>query len=209
MKGPAALVAAACIAGCVQGFVAPSAFNGAQLTRTAAATSKAAVSMEFAGGLIGADGPEPTSYHFDPLGLAEKAPENVLFYREAEIKHGRIAMLAVVGLVVAQFVRLPGDIYQGVSVVEAHNAMVEKGPMVQLLFWISFFEILCIPLVVNMQGKDREPGDFALDPMGFCKDADKKKRYQIAELKNGRLAMLASGGILTQTVLSGHGFPYI
>ena len=62
-------------------------------------------------------------------------------------------MLAVVGLVVAQFVRLPGDIYQGVSVVEAHNAMVEKGPMVQLLFWISFFEILCIPLVVNMQGK--------------------------------------------------------
>jgi hypothetical protein len=31
--------------------------------------------------------------------------------------------------------------------------------------------------------QDREPGDFALDPLGFCKDAEKKKRYQLAELK--------------------------
>jgi Chlorophyll A-B binding protein len=68
-------------------------------------------------------------------------------------QHGRIAMLAIVGLVVAQFVRLPGDIYQGVSVVEAHNAMVEKGPMVQLLFWLSLFELLTAPLVWNMDAK--------------------------------------------------------
>jgi hypothetical protein len=37
-------------------------------------------------GLIGADGPEPNSKNFDPLGLAEKSPQNVKFYREAEIK---------------------------------------------------------------------------------------------------------------------------
>jgi Chlorophyll A-B binding protein len=73
--------------------------------------------------------------------------------RCAHPQHGRIAMLAIVGLVVAQFVRLPGDIYQGVSVVEAHNAMVEKGPMVQLLFWLSLFEILTAPLVWNMDAK--------------------------------------------------------
>lgn len=42
--------------------------------------------MEFAGGLRGGDGPEPTSKNFDPLGLAEARPENLLFFRESEIK---------------------------------------------------------------------------------------------------------------------------
>jgi hypothetical protein len=39
------------------------------------------------------------------------------------------------------------------------------------------------------------------------KDAFDKKRE--AELLNGRLAMFAIGGIATQSVLSGHGFPYL
>ena len=30
-----------------------------------------------------------------------------------------------------------------------------------------------------------------------------------AELKNGRLAMCALGGIATQSVITGHGFPYV
>jgi hypothetical protein len=34
------------------------------------------------------------------------------------------------------------------------------------------------------------------------------ERYQVAELKNGRLAMMAISGMLTQAVLSGNGFPY-
>jgi hypothetical protein len=35
---------------------------------------------------------------------------------------------------------------------------------------------------------------------------DKKRE---SELLNGRLAMFAIGGIATQSVLSGHGFPYL
>ena len=49
---------------------------------------------------------------FDPLGFAEKNPEMVPFYREAELKHGRQAMLAVTGLICADFVRIPGEVYQ-------------------------------------------------------------------------------------------------
>ena len=35
---------------------------------------------------------------------------------------------------------------------------------------------------------------------------DTKRR---AELMNGRLAMCAVGGIATQSIINGHGFPYV
>ena len=54
-------------------------------------------------------------YNFDPLGFASKSPEMVPWYREAELKHGRMAMLAVTGLITTEFVRVPGDIYQVAS----------------------------------------------------------------------------------------------
>ena len=40
---------------------------------------------------------------FDPLGFTEGASEGkIKFYREVEIKHGRVAMLACLGFVVAE-----------------------------------------------------------------------------------------------------------
>lgn len=41
------------------------------------------------------------------------------------------------------------------------------------------------------------------------KDEAGKKKKRDSELLNGRLAMVAIGGIATQSVISGHGFPYI
>lgn len=41
--------------------------------------------------------------------------------------------------------------------------------MWQLLFWISLAEILLSPTVINMDKKDREPGDFGLDPLNVCR----------------------------------------
>lgn len=49
---------------------------------------------------------------------------------------------------------------------------VEKGPMWQLLFWISLAEIILFPTVIDMDKKDREPGDFSLDPLNLCKVDD-------------------------------------
>jgi hypothetical protein len=48
-------------------------------------------------------------------------------------------------------------------------------------------------------------GDYSFDPLGFGK-GDRKK-LEINELKNGRLAMLAFSGIVTQAALTGKGFP--
>jgi hypothetical protein len=50
--------------------------------------------------------------------------------------------------------------------------------------------------------------DFSLTKFA-PKDPAAMKKKQNSELMNGRLAMMAVGGIATQSVLTGHGFPYI
>ena len=155
---------------------------------------------------IGNEGPELKN--FDPLKLAEKSPEWVPFFREAELKHGRIAMLATAGwLAVDLGVTLPD--HAGISSVAAHNAGVASGAMIQILFWTSLVEIISCPAVAALKDGSRKPGDFSFDPLGFSKNAASLAKYQINELKNGRLAMMAFGGLATQSVLTGHGFPYL
>jgi hypothetical protein len=41
------------------------------------------------------------------------------------------------------------------------------------------------------------------------KDAAKMQKKKDSELLNGRLAMIAVGGIATQSIITGHGFPYV
>lgn len=85
----------------------------------------------FAGGLAGADGPELKK--FDPLKFSEKSPEWVPWFREAELKHGRICMLATLGWVAVDLgIKLPDHPY---SSLEAHNAAVQSGAMIQILLW--------------------------------------------------------------------------
>lgn len=166
--------------------------------------STAALSMQFAGGLPGGAGPELKN--FDPLKFSEKAPEWVPWFREAELKHGRVCMLAVLGFVTQEFIQLPGDIHK-ISSVEAHNVFVNSGAMLQILGWISLIELISVPALYDLRDGKRAAGDYAFDPLKLGKGAA-LERYQIAELKNGRLAMMAFSGIVTQAALSGHGFPY-
>jgi len=158
---------------------------------------------------VGGQGAFQKAYNFDPLGLAEASPDLIPWYRECELKHGRIAMLATVGFVTADYIRIPGDMYQGMSVIEAHDALLKNGPMYQLIFWIGLFElVVTIPSCIATMNGEREPGDFQFGLAFAPKDPEKFKMKQIAELKNGRLAMLGFSGMVTQAVLSGNGFPY-
>ena len=59
-----------------------------------------------------------------------------------------------------------------------------------------------------LQGGARQPGYFGFDPLGFSKGKD-AARMKVAEVKNGRLAMLAFSGMITQAALTGNGFPFI
>eukprot|EP00980_Cylindrotheca_fusiformis_P027984 scaffold22575_cov141-Cylindrotheca_fusiformis.AAC.15 len=173
---------------------------------------------EFANGLVGGEGPEPipfssqgTSVNFDPFGFAERAPEWLPWFREAELKHGRAAMLASLGFVVPEFVRVPGEQYSFEAiprVIDAHDALPES--MIQIFGWISFLEACSFPALANMNEYDREPGNFGFDPVGlYPTDPAKQKEYQLAELKNGRLAMIGIGGMVAGAAVTGHGFPYL
>jgi hypothetical protein len=149
-------------------------------------------------------------YNFDPLGFAEKSPEMVPWYREAELKHGRIAMLATLGYsAVSLGLHLPGPMYEGISPANAHNAFISNGPMQQLLLWIGVFEtIIGIPALKATMNGERAPGDFNFGTTFAPTDPAKFKQKQLAELKNGRLAMLAFGGMVTQAQLTGNEFPF-
>lgn len=154
----------------------------------------------------------PGDAGFDPFRFSDFVPMD--FLREAELKHCRICMLAVVGFAAVDLglrvYPLP-EAYEGLTAVTAHDALVKQGAMGQLLLWISLAEIISSIAVVQMlEGSGRKPGNFGFDPLGFMKGPkDKVEKLELQELTNGRLAMLAFSGMVTQAVLTQGPFPYV
>ena len=183
-----------------------------------AQTGSASTSLSaFADGMVGGEGPEPmpgfrgSSVEFDPCGFAERAPEWLPWFREAELKHGRMCMLASIGMVVPAIVRVPGEQFQGTYTGwEAHDRLVASGSLGQILLFVGLAETLGgIPAVVATMKGERAPGDFEFGATFKPTDEKELKRKQLAELKNGRLAMLAFSGQVTQAVLTGHDAPFL
>lgn len=174
----------------------------------------------FCMGMVGNEGPEPipfapgtSSIDFDPAGFTERAPEWIPWFREAELKHCRVAMLAALGFVVPEFVRVPGAQFsfeQVPRVIEAYDALPDS--MIQIVGWISLVEVMTIPALAGLSNPrwDRAPGDYSFDPIGLYPTTKAKQReMQLAELKNGRLAMIALGGMVSGAAITGLPFPYI
>lgn len=133
------------------------------------------------------------------------------WFREAEIRHGRTAMLAVVGFITTDFIRIPGDAYSFEAIpktIDAHNALLDTV-LAQLLMWVGLWDLIVTgPACAAMMNGEREPGDYAWY-MFAPEDPKQMQKKKDSELLNGRLAMCAIGGIATQSVITGHGFPYV
>jgi len=146
---------------------------------------------------------------FDPLGISYIFP--TYYMRECELKHGRVCMLATLGWIATDLgARFPGEMFQNVSTIEAHNKMVDLGQMQPFLATVGVCEIYGGWLWKNGQAGyiKRDAGDFFLGKSFLPKDEDKATEMRLKELENGRLAMLAFGGICTQAVLFGKTFPF-
>jgi len=150
---------------------------------------------------------------FDPFRFSDFVP--VDFLREAELKHGRMCQLAVVGFASvdmgARIYPTP-EAYQGLTSVTAHDALIEQGAMSQLFLWIGLAEIIGTVAVVQMlQGSGRKPGDFGFDPVGFLdgKSQEEIDDMKLKEITHCRLAMMAFSGMVTQAVLTQGPFPYV
>jgi hypothetical protein len=158
---------------------------------------------------------------FDPLGLAKDQDLNVIKrWREAELQHSRVAMLATVGLLSTE------------EPIEFHPlfeaATKDIGPAIRHLDEVRaveplFFEYLAIfigSLEINraLQGwkkpdetsvfqdlnDDYYPGDIGFDPLGLKPtDPAKFAEIQTKELQNGRLAMLGMAGMVAQELVNG------
>merc|ERR1711935_1148509 len=148
--------------------------------------------------------------------------ETLYWMREAELKHGRVSMLAWFGWLATDgafgiTLRFPGEVYSVENIpnaYNAHNILVEQGSMGFLLGIIAFIEFCSSAALVQVsKGElEREAGDFSLDPLQFLKDKSNEAsdKMKTRELLNGRLAMLAFGAVATQSSLSEatENFPY-
>jgi hypothetical protein len=157
---------------------------------------------------------------FDPLGFAAKADENTLKrYREAEVTHGRVAMLAAVGFLVGEKVEGSSFLFDAQITGPAitHLAQVPVGFWVALTVAIGAAETRRAEIgwvepenvPVDQPGLLRAeytPGDIGFDPLGLKpSDPEELKIMQTKELQNGRLAMLAAAGFMAQELVDGKG----
>mmetsp|Transcript_14456 Transcript_14456/g.17575 ORF Transcript_14456/g.17575 Transcript_14456/m.17575 type:complete len:202 (+) Transcript_14456:69-674(+) len=142
---------------------------------------------------------------FDPLGFSDYF--DMKWLREAEIKHGRSSMLATLGFTVQQFVTIPG--YQHVDDSNLGPTVVGASAMLQIVCWMGVLEWWTnngnITAENMFEDPDRVPGDLGFDPMGLSvgKSQDEKDEMALKELKNGRLAMLAIGGMIHHNWVTG------
>jgi len=157
---------------------------------------------------------------FDPLGLSTNLPEGkILFYREAELKHGRVCMLASLGFLVGENFH---PLFGGTIDVPSYVAF-QATPL--QTFWVAVAAAVALPEVLysiptfakpsdegaykdqdtwTIRADGRVPGDLGYDPLGLKpQDPEEFLKMQNKELNNGRLAMIGIAGMIAQELVSG------
>lgn len=170
--------------------------------------------QEYTATLPGISAPFNNPY-FDPAGLTSTAkPAEIKRWREAELTHGRVAMLAAVGFLVGEqlenfpaFLNVDGFI-KGPAItqfqqVESRGAIFWE-PLVLVIGICEAYRVAVgwstpVGTGFNTLKDDYSPGDLGFDPFGLKPTNPKElKDTQTRELNNGRLAMIAIAGFVGQ-----------
>lgn len=182
--------------------------------------------MSAANGLEGKSHETGLATVWDPLQLADLgSPATLAWFRHAELKHGRVAMAAFVGWLVAtgnqvaianghDGIHFPGYCSQWQTGTTFADIAAAGGPMEQ---WeavpeVGKLQIIGAIFIIEHQSEWKikphymaggTPGSLKglknfWDPIGITRGLDAKKleRQRLSELKNGRAAMLGIIGCL-------------
>ena len=133
------------------------------------------------------DGTLAGDANFDPMQLAD-TPDKLAFYREAEIKHARLAMLAAFGWPVSEITNF-GGLLNG----DGRAPSLLNGGLANVngVYWAA---VVGLAIYWESQGLDKQfgkkddylPGMLNFDPLGMDSEG-----MRGAEITNGRVAMMA------------------
>ena len=155
---------------------------------------------------------------FDPLGFS-KSKKTLFWMREAENKHGRLAMLAAIGWPLSELWHK--DIAKAFNL----DSILADGDRAPSLLngglsspWASGMLIMSIIIAGYLESKAMNsgevfwnvekpdnyiPGNLGFDPLNLYNVKGNKKTMETAEIKNGRLAMIAISAYVFQEVATG------
>ena len=168
-----------------------------------------------AAGLNGATAPFPEG--LDILGFCNGIDgASLQRYREAELTHGRVSMLATVGFLVGEQVEGSSFLFDA----QVTGPAVNHFQQVPTPFWFAIGATIAIAESTRVQKgwqdpgqsdklfllKDGyQPGDLEFDPLGLGKgkSAEELEELALKELNNGRLAMIAISGMVAQELVDG------
>lgn len=158
------------------------AFAGAAVSRAPAPSTPARWSMAksqavpFLEAPSGLDPSAPGYAGFDPVNLSSYLDQD--YARAGELKNGRVAMLACLGMLVQEFVHLPAAQFSESNPIKAAQTVPVEG-WVQIITAISLIEL------ATFKRTYEKGADLGFDPLG-----KKDSTMELKEVKNGRLAML-------------------
>jgi len=176
------------------------------------------------GSMLGDVGFDPLGFSTTPVGPWFSGLEgrngvigNLAWYREAELIHGRISMLAVVGFIApGLFGTLPGNEWTGLDAYSNTNPLaafsqVPGLALLQIFLFASFLEFRRIG-IIREEGENYQPGDLRIgqgegrwNPFGLEYSKEAYEEKQLQELKHCRLAMIGFFGLWAQALASGEG----
>jgi hypothetical protein len=150
--------------------------------------------------------------------FAGKAPvDGLTWYREAELMHGRICMIAAVGFIVPGFVTFAGNDWTGVDAYKLTNPLEAAGgapglALVQIFAFMGYLEFKRINYItekgVDYMAGDSQAwgqGDGRWNPFNFDYTPEEYAKKQLQEVKHARLAMVGLLGLIFQANASGVG----
>jgi hypothetical protein len=135
---------------------------------------------------------------FDPMGIMKDADQDKFdLYRKIETKHGRIAMMAVLGhIVTSKGDRMPG----------MEDCKVGLGGLTSIPGTVYLQMALTIGLLeMGYTSRQEEIEEIHLKKSGW--DAKTIERKKAVELNNGRAAQMGILGLMTHELINGQ--PYV